>query len=249
MTSSAKLIRYWQRIKRIPPNFLEFFPTLATGTFTEWREQSLAFLSSTLGEDHRYTRAFAEKVTAGYHSNVNAGIGILRALRQDVEAGRINSEMPVDAVAMVTTICSRFHAVAMQLRERREGRPTLDVNDEYDVQDLLHGLLRLHFDDVRAEEVTPSYAGSSARMDFLLKNEKVVVEAKKTRVGLTRSAIANQLIEDMARYKRFTQIAMFLCALSTTPKGRIANPRGLESDLSTIDAGLRVIVMVTPRSY
>ncbi|MCZ8227650.1 MAG: hypothetical protein O9249_00855, partial [Burkholderiaceae bacterium] len=53
----------------------------------------------------------------------------------------------------------RFHAVAVQLRDRYSGRPTLDVNDEYDVQDLMHALLRLHFDDVRPEEWVPSYAG------------------------------------------------------------------------------------------
>ena len=33
------------------------------------------------------------------------------------------------------------------LRERYDQRPTLDVNDEYDVQDLFHALLTLSFDD------------------------------------------------------------------------------------------------------
>ena len=50
---------------------------------------------------------------------------------------------------------------------------------------LLHALLLLCFDDIRAEEWTSSYAGKSARMDFLLKNEGVVIEVKKTRLGLT----------------------------------------------------------------
>ncbi|MGJ4748586.1 hypothetical protein ACQV5M_19650, partial [Leptospira sp. SA-E8] len=65
-------------------------------------------------------------------------------------------------------IILRFHAVAVQLRERHSSRPTLDVNDEYDVQDLMHALLRLHFDDVRSEEWVPSYAGAASRTDFLL---------------------------------------------------------------------------------
>ncbi len=42
----------------------------------------------------------------------------------------------------VVTIAERLHSVVRQLRERREGRPTLDVADEYDVQDLFHALLR-----------------------------------------------------------------------------------------------------------
>lgn len=64
--------------------------------------------------------------------------------------------------------------------ENRENRETLKIEDEYDVQDLLHALLLLYFDDVRAED----YAGKSSRMDFLLKNERVVIEVKKTRLGL-----------------------------------------------------------------
>jgi REase_DpnII-MboI len=34
----------------------------------------------------------------------------------------------------------------------------MDIKDEYDVQDLLHAILRAFFDDVRPEEFVPSYA-------------------------------------------------------------------------------------------
>src|SRR5439155_9310984 len=76
---------------------------------------------------------------------------------------------------LIKLICRRFHIVARQLGHRRQNRPTLEVIDEYDVQDLLHALLRLHFDDIRPEEWTPSYAGKSSRMDFLLKPEQIVI--------------------------------------------------------------------------
>jgi hypothetical protein len=59
----------------------------------------------------------------------------------------------------VATICSRLHVVARQLRVRHDGRPTLEIRDEDDVQDLLHALLRVDFDDIRTEEWTPSYGG------------------------------------------------------------------------------------------
>ena len=77
-----------------------------------------------------------------------------------------------DTDEVLERIFQKFHRVARQLRNRHNGRPTLDVNDEYDVQDLLHALLKMYFDDVRPEEWTPSYAGKSARMDFLLKTKK-----------------------------------------------------------------------------
>jgi hypothetical protein len=95
-----------------------------------------------------------------------------------------------EPLVLVRLICSRFHLVAKQLRERREDRPTLELKDEYDVQDLLHSLLRLHFDDIRPEEWTPSYAGNASRMDFLLKREQIVVEAKMARAKLGAKEIA-----------------------------------------------------------
>ena len=63
-------------------------------------------------------------------------------------------------------ICTRFHLVARQLRKRHDDRSTLDISDEYDVQDLLHSLLCLFFDDIRSEEGTPSYAGSHLAWTF-----------------------------------------------------------------------------------
>ncbi|WP_428841298.1 hypothetical protein [Bradyrhizobium barranii] len=53
---------------------------------------------------------------------------------------------------VILRLAERLHAVVRQLRERREERPTLQVEDEYDVQDLFHALLVLHFDDIRKEE-------------------------------------------------------------------------------------------------
>src|SRR6266403_3266592 len=47
----------------------------------------------------------------------------------------------------IELLCLRFHVVAKQLRQRRGNRSTLDVADEYDVQDLFHALLRVFFDD------------------------------------------------------------------------------------------------------
>jgi hypothetical protein len=98
-----------------------------------------------------------------------------------------------------------------RLRHRHDNRATLTITDEYDVQDLLHALLRLHFDDVRPEEWTPSYAGGASRMDFLLKEEKIVVEVKMTRAGLTDRQIADQLIIDAARYKSHSDCKKLVC--------------------------------------
>ena len=149
-------------------------------------------------------------------------------------------------VNLVTMICRRFHIVARQLTCRHDNRQTLEIRDEYDVQDLLHALLRLHFDDVRPEESTPSYAGGSSRMDFLLKNEKVVVETKMTRSGLGDKQVGEQLIVDVARYKEHPDCKMLICFVYD-PEAHIRNPRGLEADLDKLSVpGLQVITIIAP---
>ena len=44
--------------------------------------------------------------------------------------------------------------MARQLRLRKDYRTTLEVEDDYDLQDLLSALLKLEFDEVGAEEWT-----------------------------------------------------------------------------------------------
>jgi|GEM_PF-1120802 len=159
-----------------------------------------------------------------------------------------NPKSECDAVEDVRRLILRFHTVSIQLRQRHDSRPTLDVSDEYDVQDLLHALLCLQFDDVRPEEWTPSYAGKSARVDFLLKPEDIVIEVKKTRAGLGAKEVGDQLILDIARYSKMKSCKTLICMVYD-PENRIINPGGLESDLSGKKDGLRVEAIIVPKRY
>ena len=149
-------------------------------------------------------------------------------------------------VKILRRIFSRFHLVVRELRNRHAGRTTLDVADEYDVQDLLSALLILHFDDIRPEEWTSSYAGQSARMDFLLKNEKIVIEVKMTRKGLGDKEIGNQLIIDIERYKNHPDCDTLMCFIYD-PKDCIKNNRGLTTDLEKKSSSqFKIIVIIYP---
>jgi len=150
-------------------------------------------------------------------------------------------------LATVRLVCERFHAVAVQLRTRREKRQTLAINDEYDVQDLLNALLRLHFDDVRPEEPTPSFGGGASRMDFLLKKEQLVVEAKMTRATLKDKEVCNELIQDVARYKNHEDCKKLVC-LVYDPEAFIKNPHGVESDIQKLSSeSLGVEAIIVPK--
>jgi hypothetical protein len=152
-------------------------------------------------------------------------------------------QQPVKAVL---AICDRFHAIARQLTQRREKRPTLEIKDEYDVQDLLHALLRLFFDDIRPEEWTPSYGGRSSRMDFLLKGHEIVVEVKMTRKGLAAKEVSEELIIDAARYRQHPECKTLIC-LVYDPSGMVKNPRGIERDVAKLSGnGVEMICVITP---
>lgn len=138
-----------------------------------------------------------------------------------------NSNLELD----LEILFNRFHQIVLQLRDRYNDRDTLDVSDEYDVQDLLHALLKIYCEDIRCEEWTPSYAGSSSRQDFLLKNEQIVIETKKTRKGLNDRTLADELIIDIARYQTHPDCKKLICFVYD-PENRINNPRGIEKDLN-----------------
>ena len=117
------------------------------------------------------------------------------------------------------------------------------MEDEYDVQDFLHGLLRVFFDDVRPEDFSPERAGARSRIDFVLKQERIVVEAKMTRAGLGAANIGEQLIIDTERYRSHPDCDA-LVALVYDPEKHVPNRRTLETDLSGERDGLIVRVVV-----
>jgi REase_DpnII-MboI len=152
----------------------------------------------------------------------------------------------LNSIENIVKVCNSFHAVARQLRQRHSNRNTLTIEDEYDVQDLFHAILRIFFEDVRAEEWTPSYAGGSSRVDFLLPQEKIVIELKKTRNGLGAKEVGNQLLIDVARYQSHPDCKNLICFVYD-PEGKIGNPKGLENDLNNLSSEkINIVTLVRP---
>jgi hypothetical protein len=148
---------------------------------------------------------------------------------------------------VIENLLEKFHSVALEIKRRHDNRDSLAITDEYDVQDLLRGLLRLHFDDISDEEYTPSYAGFCARMDLLLREEQIVIETKMVRKSLTQKKIRDELIIDKAHYKVHPKCKKLYC-LVYDPEEKTKNPRGFERDLSDRVDGFETKVFVIPRT-
>lgn len=151
-----------------------------------------------------------------------------------------------DAVGLLRKIGNRFHAVARQLRLRHEGRPTLEVEDEYDAQDVVHALLCLEFDEIRRETWQPGYAGGSAHTYFVAPRDRIVIEVKKTRHGVGAKEIAGQLEHDTLYYWTHPDCQTVFCFVYD-PEARVGDPYGLEKTLTKQVDGQRVEVFISPK--
>lgn len=246
------------KIAELRKQATQLVPDTETLQYKTWRRDMSVFIARTFGEKSKYVGDFdgirfipmVYPYEPGYdikrfEDGRTSAIAMLDSMAREITEYGLASEFVGSPREDLGLVFKRFHAVARQLRDRRENRAALEIEDEYDVQYLLHALLRLYFDDIRPEEWTPSYAGGSSRMDFLLKKEEVVVEVKKTRKGLDSNEIGKQLIVDIARYKSHPSCKSLLCFVYD-PEARLPNPAELTNDLSRVRDGLAVEVIIAP---
>jgi hypothetical protein len=187
------------------------------------------------------------RLVASITSQIAKLVSIINRLELvEEESAAPRSGQPPDKARWLVTLAERFHLVARQMLKRHAGRAGFELKDEYDVQDLFHALLTIFFDDIRKEEWTPSYAGGTGRMDFLLPELKAVVELKMMRPSLSTKELGDQLLVDIARYQVHPGCRTLYCIVYD-PDGLISNPRGVEADLSRQHGDLVVQVMIVPR--
>lgn len=158
----------------------------------------------------------------------------------------LDSALDQDPLQLIRKVCHRFHAVARHLRLRRDYRPTLEVDDDYDLQDLLCALLKVEFDEVATDEWTPPYTGGASRTTLLVNRDQIAVVAKKTRSGLTTKELADQVAADSAYYSAQGKCSTLLCFLYD-PEGRIGSPKRLETTLTSVSEHCRIEVLVAPK--
>ncbi|MDF0677363.1 MAG: hypothetical protein P0120_23950 [Nitrospira sp.] len=158
----------------------------------------------------------------------------------------VESTFDQDPINLIRKVCLRFHSVARQLRLRRDYRPTLEVDDDSDLQDLLCALLKLEFDEVATEEWTPPYTEGAPRTTLLVNRDQIAVVAKKTRAGLTTKELVDQVAADSDYYRDQGRCSTLFCFVYD-PEGRIGSPKRLETTLTSVSEHCRIEVLVAPK--
>ena len=216
--------------------------------FCKWKADAAARLEVVIPTEHSLRSLIKQmRSLTSRRDHLEWGIAQLDSVRDSCEKGLLAPRAPeAPALHRVLRILDRFHVVAKQLERRHSNRATVRIVDEYDVQDLLHSLLSIDFDDIREEEPTPSCAGKSSRMDLMLKSERIVVEAKMTREGLADKELGSQLLEDISRYDDHPDCECLICFVYD-PARKVRNRAGLVRDLERRSTSrLKVFIRVVP---
>lgn len=139
--------------------------------------------------------------------------------------------IPGEIEDLLEILIKGIRRAMVPLKHRRSNLPFIEFDNEYDLQDLVHSQLRSWVKDIRREEYTPSYAGSSTRADFLLAEYDIVIEIKNIRDTNHAKKIGDELILDIAHYKVHPNCKQLWIVIYDS-KNLIPNPEGLISDLN-----------------
>ena len=96
-------------------------------------------------------------------------------------ATRFGTVGVMTALQKVEASLDCFSDLALAFSQRRKGKTTIEVEDEYDIQDILYVALKPSFPDLEREEPTPKDLGSNKRIDLVSASHKIVIELKIVR--------------------------------------------------------------------
>jgi hypothetical protein len=151
---------------------------------------------------------------------------------------------------IINSIFRNFPRFIRQMHVRHDNRGQIipKINDEYDVQDIIHALLMLFFDDVRAEDPIPNIAGASSRIDFFLEEEKIGIEIKIANTNHRSKKIGEEIADDILKYKKRNDIN-YLFFFIYDPEFMIDNPIGFEKDINKCSTNnLQIKTIVSPQN-
>ena len=170
----------------------------------------------------------------------------LPASSQPGTQGSPRSSTAENFIEVVKTLLARFHTVVRQLRERSEGRPPLEIEDEHDIRDVLRALLYIACEDVAVEEWAPTNNPHAMQRDFLVQPWGIVIFVARTRSGMGVKELTDRWAATCRRYTGRPDCHSML-GFIYDPEGRIPNPRRLEADLHAQAGGGKSEVLIFPK--
>jgi hypothetical protein len=150
------------------------------------------------------------------------------------------SQQPTEPdVEIIKRVCRRLPQAARILAVRsRKGKVPFEITDEYDVQDLLHTVLRAYVKHSVQENPLPKVAGAkSARADISIDELGILIEIKFVRAPEDQKRIFEEFSQDLVLYSQWPHLK-FLLMLIYNSKG-LRDAEAFEKLSSTQEVGGR----------
>lgn len=115
---------------------------------------------------------------------------------------------PAPDEKMVELLCRRLPQAARILANRsRNGKSPYEIRDEYDVQDLLHALLRAYLKYSVQEDPLPKIAGAkSSRVDISIQELGVLIEVKYVHGPEDQKRLFEEYSQDLVLYAQWPHL-------------------------------------------
>jgi hypothetical protein len=123
----------------------------------------------------------------------------------------LSAQAPEPDVALVLRVCERLPRVAKILAVRERSKSPFAVEDEYDVQDLLHAVLRAYLKYSVREEPLGKVAGTrSGRADIAIDELGAIIEVKFVRNPHDQKKLIEDFAHDLVLYTKWPPLRHFV---------------------------------------
>ncbi|MCJ7483488.1 MAG: hypothetical protein MUO31_11035 [Thermodesulfovibrionales bacterium] len=133
-----------------------------------------------------------------------------------------------DDMTLIERVCKRISYAARILSNRqRKGKNSFEIKDEYDVQDLLHAVLRANLKYSVQEDPLPKVAGTkSSRADISIEELGILIEIKFVRSPDDQKVIFNAFSQDLVLYSAWPHLRKLLYVIYNA--NDLSDPEALE---------------------
>lgn len=119
----------------------------------------------------------------------------------------LQKQLPDPEIELVVRLCKRLPAAARILANRRSGKTPFSMSDEYDVQDLMHSILRAYVKHSVTEEPMGKIAGvRHGRADIAIEDLQTIIEAKFVRGPDDQRRLVEEYSNDLLLYTKWPSL-------------------------------------------